>query len=130
MWKRSLPLLLLSLLLSLPSYSAENQNPATMTDSEIYEELSMISERQMERWQMLETELPQLQLKSETLETDLEALSLSLRQAEKMLSDRTSFLESSIEEIENEARTAKTWNIVLLVLTGIAGGLAIWALAQ
>ena len=101
-----------------------------MTDSEIYAELSMISERQLERWEMLEAELPQLQLKSETLGKDLETLSLSLSQAEKTLSDRTSLLENSIEEIENEAQTLKIWNIVLLVLTGVAGGLAIWALAQ
>ena len=101
-----------------------------MTDSEIYAELSMISERQLERWEMLEAELPQLQLKSETLGKDLETLSLSLNQAEKMLSDRTDLLENSIEEIENEAQTLKIWNIVLLVLTGVAGGLAIWALAQ
>ena len=101
-----------------------------MTDSEIYAELSMISERQLKRWEMLEAELPQLQLKSETLGKDLETLSLSLNQAEKMLSDRTDLLENSIEEIENEAQTLKIWNIVLLVLTGVAGGLAIWALAQ
>ena len=113
MWKRSLlPLLLLFLLLQ-PIYSEENPDPAAMTDSEI-----------------LEAELPQLQLKSETLGKDLETLSLSLNQAEKMLSDRTDLLENSIEEIENEAQTLKIWNIVLLVLTGVAGGLAIWALAQ
>ena len=130
MWKRSLLPLLLSLLLLQPIYSAENPDPAAMTDSEIYAELSMISERQLERWKMLEAELPQLQLKSETLGKDLETLSLSLSQAERTLSDRTSLLENSIEEIENEAQTLKIWNIVPLVLTGVAGGLAIWALAQ
>ena len=70
-----------------------------MTDSEIYAELSMISERQLKRWEMLETELPQLQLKSEILGKDLETLSLSLSQTEKTLSDRTSLSENSIEEI-------------------------------
>lgn len=130
MWRRSLLSLLLLLALSSPLFSAERPNPAAMTDSEIYAELSMISERQLKRWEMLETELPQLQLKSETLGKDLETLSLSLNQAEKTLSDRTSLLENSIEEIESEAQTLKIWNIVLLVLTGVAGGLAIWALAQ
>lgn len=130
MWRRSLLSLLLLLALSSPLFSAERPDPAVMIDSEIYAELSMISERQLERWKMLETGLPQLQLKSETLGKDLEMLSLSLSQAEKMLSDRTSLLENSIEEIESEAQTLKIWNIVLLVLTGVAGGLAIWALAQ
>lgn len=99
MWKRSLLPLLLSLLLLQPIYSVENPDPEAMTDSEIYAELSMISERQLKRWEMLETELPQLQLKSEILGKDLETLSLSLSQTEKTLSDRTSLSENSIEEI-------------------------------
>ena len=82
-----------------PIYSVENPDPEAMTDSEIYAELSMISERQLKRWEMLETELPQLQLKSEILGKDLETLSLSLSQTEKTLSDRTSLSENSIEEI-------------------------------
>ena len=130
MWKRSLQPLLLSLLLLSPIYSAENPDPAAMTEEEIYAELSMISERQLKRWEMLEAELPQLQLRSETLGKDLETLSLSLSQAEKTLCDRTDSLENSVTELENKARTAEIWNIVLLVLSGILGGLTIWALAR
>ena len=128
MWRRSLlSLLALSLLLS-PLCSAED--PRTMADSEIYEELSTISTRQLERWETLETELPRLQLRSEALQRELETLSLSLKTAETTLREQTSSLQSSVEELEKEARTAEAWNIVLLVLTGIAGGLAIWALAR
>ena len=129
-WRRSLLPLLLSLLLLQPIYSAENPDPAAMTDSEIFAELSAISERQLTRWKMLETELPELQMKSETLATDLETLSLSLDQAEKTLKEKTISLESSVKELEKEARTAEAWNIALLVIAGLAGGLAIWALAR
>ena len=101
-----------------------------MTDSEIFAELSAISERQLTRWKMLETELPELQMKSETLATDLETLSLSLDQAEKTLKEKTISLERSVKELEKEARTAEAWNIALLVIAGLAGGLAIWALAR
>lgn len=101
-----------------------------MTENEIYEELSMISGRQLERWEMLETELPQLQMESEALQRELKALSLSLTEAERMLKDRTSSLQSSVEGIEREARELKAWNLVLLALTGIAGGLAVWSLAR
>ena len=130
MWRRSLLPLLLSLLSLQPICSADGQDPAAMTESEIYAELSMISEKQLERWEMLGTELPRLQLRSEALETELETLSLSLSQAERTLSERTTSLENSLEEIESEARTAKAWNIALLVLAGVAGGLAIWSLAR
>lgn len=75
--------------------AAYHPDPAAMTDSKIYAELSMISERQLKRWEMLETELPQLQLESEALGKDLETLSLSLNQAEKTFSNRTSLLEKS-----------------------------------
>ena len=130
MWRRSLLPFLLLLLSLQPIYSEGNPDPAAMTESEIYAELSAISERQLKRWEMLETELPQLQLESKTLKTDLETLSLSLREAEKTLQDRTSSLESSVGEIESETRTLKIWNTVLLVLTGAAGGIALWALVQ
>ena len=99
-----------------------------MTESGIYAELSEISERQLKRWEMLETGLPQLQLRAETLATDLETLSLSLMEAERTLQDRTSSLQSSIEGLEKEARSLKAMNIALLILTGIAGGLAAYAL--
>ena len=124
-----LPLLLLLLLLQ-PIYSAEEPDAAAMTENEIFEELSAISERQLRRWETLEAELPQLQLRSETLETGLETLSRSLGQAEKTLQDRTSSLESSVEDLRKEAQAAEAWNIALLVLTGVAGSLAIWALAK
>ena len=130
MWRRSLLLFLLPLLLSSPLSSAGDQAPEAMADNGILEELSMISKRQLERWETLETELPKLQLRSEALETDLETLSLSLRMAEETLREQTASLESSVEELEREARTAEAWNIALLVLAGIAGGLAIWALAK
>ena len=124
-----LPLLLLLLLLQ-PIYSAEEPDTAAMTENEIFAELSAISERQLRRWETLEAELPQLQLRSETLETGLETLSRSLGQAEKTLQDRTSSLESSVEDLRKEAQAAEAWNIALLVLTGVAGSLAIWALAK
>lgn len=101
-----------------------------MTDSEIFAELSMISGRQLKRWETLETGLPRLQLESDALKTDLETLSISLSQAEQTLQDRTSSLQSSVDELQSEARTARIWNIVLLVLAGAATGLAIWAVAQ
>ena len=99
-----------------------------MTESEIYEELSMISGRQLKRWELLETELPRLQMKSEALQRELKALSLSLTEAERMLKDRTISLQSSVEDLEKEARSLKAMNIALLILTGIAGGLAAYAL--
>ena len=128
MWRRSLLLSSLLLLSLLPICSEGNPDPATMTESGIYAELSAISERQLKRWEMLETELPQLQLRAETLATDLETLSLSLTKAERTLQDRTSSLQSSIEGLEKEARSLKAMNIALLILTGIAGGLAAYAL--
>ena len=112
--------LLLSLLLS-PIYSAEE--PEAMTDEEILTELSAISERQQKRWETLGEELPKLQ-------TDLRALSASLETAEMTLSAQTNSLESSVKELEKEARRAEAWNVALLVLTGVAGGLAAWALIR
>lgn len=128
MWRRSLLLSSLLLLSLLPICSEGNPDPVTMTESGIYAELSEISERQLKRWEMLETGLPQLQLRAETLATDLETLSLSLTKAERTLQDRTSSLQSSIEGLEKEARSLKAMNIALLILTGIAGGLAAYAL--
>ena len=128
MWRRSLLLSSLLLLSLLPICSEGNPDPATMTESGIYAELSEISERQLKRWEMLETGLPELQMKSETLATELETLSLSLMEAERTLQDRTSSLQSSIEGLEKEARSLKAMNIALLILTGIAGGLAAYAL--
>ena len=128
MWRRSLLLSSLLLLSLLPIYSEGDPAPATMTESGIYAELSEISERQLKRWEMLETGLPELQMKSETLATDLETLSISLTKAERTLQDRTSSLQSSIEGLEKEARSLKAMNIALLILTGIAGGLAAYAL--
>ena len=130
MWKRSLLPLLLLLLSLQPLFSEGEPDPAAMTDSEIFAELSMISGRQLKRWETLETELPKLQLESDALKTDLETLSISLSQAEQTLQDRTSSLQSSVNELQSEARTARIWNIVLLVLAGAATGLAIWAVAQ
>lgn len=130
MWKRSLLPLLLLLLSLQPLFSEGEPDPAAMTDSEIFAELSMISGRQLKRWETLETELPKLQLESDALKTDLETLSISLSQAEQTLQDRTSSLQSSVDELQSEARTARIWNIVLLVLAGAATGLAIWAVAQ
>ena len=127
-WRGSLLPFLLLLLSLQPLFSEGNPDPVTMTESEIYEELSMISGRQLKRWEMLETGLPQLQLRAETLATDLETLSLSLMEAERTLQDRTSSLQSSIEGLEKEARSLKAMNIALLILTGIAGGLAAYAL--
>lgn len=129
-WRGSLLPFLLLLLSLQPIYSGGDPDPAAMTENEIYEELSMISGRQLERWEMLETELPQLQMESEALQRELKALSLSLTEAERMLKDRTSSLQSSVEGIEREARELKAWNLVLLALTGIAGGLAVWSLAR
>ncbi len=130
MWRRSLLPLLLLLLSLQPLFSEGEPDPAAMTDSEIFAELSMISGRQLKRWETLETELPKLQLESDALKTDLETLSISLSQAEQTLQDRTSSLQSSVDELQSEARTARIWNIVLLVLAGAATGLAIWAVAQ
>lgn len=130
MWRRSLLPLLLLLLSLQPLFSEGEPDPAAMTDSEIFAELSMISGRQLKRWETLETELPRLQLESDALKTDLETLSISLSQAEQTLQDRTSSLQSSVDELQSEARTARIWNIVLLVLAGAATGLAIWAVAQ
>lgn len=101
-----------------------------MTESEIYEELSMISGRQLERWEMLKTELPRLQMEPEALRRELEALSLSLTEAERMLQERTNSLQSSVEGIEREAGELRILNIILLTLTGIAGGLAVWSLER
>ena len=130
MWRRSLLPLLLLLLSLQPLFSEGEPDPAAMTDSEIFAELSMISGRQLKRWETLETGLPRLQLESDALKTDLETLSISLSQAEQTLQDRTSSLQSSVDELQSEARTARIWNIVLLVLAGAATGLAIWAVAQ
>ena len=129
-WRGSLLPFLLLLLSLQPLFSEGNPDPVTMTESEIYEELSMISGRQLKRWELLETELPRLQMESEALQRELETLSLSLTEAERMLKDRTSSLQSSVEGIEREARELKAWNLVLLTLTGIAGGLAVWSLAR
>ncbi len=136
MWRRTLALLLSLSLLCAPlwagsSAGARAPDPATMTDAQILDEISAISERQRTRLENLLEELPKARLTLQTSQRTLDESALRLEKLQRDLTDAsaslkalsltvtgsTSSLESFIGDMEKENRKLRILNGVLVGTT-------------